>query len=245
VSHTVRRLWALLYGAACHGGFLVAVGLMAVGLFTGMESGLGRLDGRAGLVLNVLLLLQFPLLHSFLLTRRGRGVLGRLAPRELGRSLAPTTYALLAALQIGTTFALWSPTGVTLWRPTGAALVVHSILFAGAWLFLGKALLDAGLGLQTGWIGWSSVWKNGPVRYPGLPTTGLFATCRQPIYLGFALILWTGPTWTLDHLLIALAWSAYCVLGPRLKERRFAQIYGQAFEAYRRKVPYLLPKLFP
>lgn len=238
-----RRAVALGYGVLCHGLFLVAVTLMTCGLATGMQSGFGRLRGGAAVAANTLLLLQFPIVHSLLLTRRGMRSLGRLAPSDVARSMAPTTYAFLAALQIATTFACWSPSGVVLWRPEGVAFAVHLLAFAAAWAFLGKALLDAGLGLQTGWIGWTSVWKGHLPRYPGLPERGLFSCIRQPIYVGFALVLWTGPRWTPDHLAIAIVWSAYCAIGPLHKERRFAALYGEDFEAYRRRVPYLLPKL--
>ena len=238
-----RRALALVYGALCHGLFLFAVTLMAANLWSGMGYGVGPFHGGVAWIANTLLLLQFPLLHSYLLTRSGRRVMGRLAPAQHRGALAPTTYALLAALQIATTFGLWSPSGVVLWEPTGLALALHRAAFVGAWLFLGKALFDAGLGLQTGWIGWSAVWKERSPRYPALPVTGLFRRCRQPIYLGFALVLWTGPAWTPDHLAIAILWGAYCVVGPLHKERRFAALYGKDFEAYRREVPYLVPRL--
>ena len=73
--------------------------------------------------------------------------------------------------------------------------------------------------------------------------TGLFRRSRQPIYLGFAMVLCSGPVWTLDHCVIASAWTTYCVLGPLLKERRFGTRYGADFEAYRRRVPYFFPQL--
>lgn len=68
---------------------------------------------------------------------------------------------------------------------------------------------------------------------------------RQPIYLGFALVLWTAPVWSLDSSLLALAWSGYCVLGPIHKERRFAQRYGSTFATYRARVPYFFPRRTP
>ncbi len=244
MSSLRRRSLALAYGATCHGIFAVAVTAMAVGLYTGMQSGFGRLTGPAAVLANALLLAQFPLLHSWLLTRRGRRSLGALAPRELGSTLSPTTYAITASLQIGATFLLWSPSGVVLWQPPGALAALHAAAFVGAWLFLGKALFDAGLGLQTGWLGWTAAWLGRAPRYPSLPRTGLFKRTRQPIYLGFALLLWTGPVWTLDHLAIAFAWTTYCALGPLHKERRFAAIYGQDFEAYAQEVPYMLPRIY-
>ena len=69
-----------------------------------------------------------------------------------------------------------------------------------------------------------------------------FAACRQPIYLGFALTLWTGPVWTPDRLVLALPWTLYCLVGPLWKERRFAALHGDRFDAYRQRVPYIVPR---
>jgi protein-S-isoprenylcysteine O-methyltransferase Ste14 len=66
---------------------------------------------------------------------------------------------------------------------------------------------------------------------------------RQPIYVAFALTLWTVPVWTPDQLVLALTLTAYCLAAPRLKERRFERRYGERFRAYRQSVPYALPAL--
>ena len=79
--------------------------------------------------------------------------------------------------------------------------------------------------------------------FPAMPTQGLFRLIRQPIYLAFALTLWTVPVWTPDQLLLAICYTAYCLLAPRLKERRFAARYGEQFDRYRATVPYVLPRL--
>jgi protein-S-isoprenylcysteine O-methyltransferase Ste14 len=57
------------------------------------------------------------------------------------------------------------------------------------------------------------------------------------------LTLWTVPVWTPDQLALAVSLTAYCLLAPRLKERRFAARYGERFERYRAEVPYALPTL--
>lgn len=237
---TRRRILALTMGALNHGTFLVAVTAMLFGLFNGLSAGLGRFEGPAAWLANVALVLQFPLLHSFLLTGRGRAFMGRLFGRH-GRTLAPTTYTWSAALQILAVFSLWSPSGTIWWQPHGGWLVAHTLLFASAWVFLLKALHDGGLGLQTGSIGWMALLRGKKPAFPPLPTTGTFAVCRQPIYLGFALTLWTGPVWTPDRLLIAVLWTTYCVVGPRHKERRFLAFHGESFAAYQKRVPYMLP----
>lgn len=236
-----RRLLAVASGVLCHGTFLVAVGSMFLGLYNGLGTGRLHLTGGTRVAVNVLLALQFPLLHSFLLTQRGRALLARALGARHGRTLTPTTYAWSAALQILATFTLWSPSGTVWWEARGPALHAMNLLFAGAWLFLGKALLDGGLGLQTGWIGWTALWRGQRAQFPPLPQHGLFALCRQPIYLGFALTLWTGPVVTPDRLLLAAIWSTYCVLGPMHKERRYLRQHGAAFEFYQRRVPYMLP----
>jgi protein-S-isoprenylcysteine O-methyltransferase Ste14 len=79
--------------------------------------------------------------------------------------------------------------------------------------------------------------------FPDMPTTGLFRLIRQPIYLAFALTLWTVPVWTPDQLMVALTLTAYCLAAPLLKERRFEARYGPRFQEYKGKVPYALPRL--
>jgi protein-S-isoprenylcysteine O-methyltransferase Ste14 len=74
-----------------------------------------------------------------------------------------------------------------------------------------------------------------------MPTRGLFRLVRQPIYVAFAMTLWTVPTWTPDQLLLATTLTLYCLLGPRLKERRFDRIFGADWRAYRARVPYWFP----
>ena len=193
---------------------------------------------------NGALLAQFPLLHSLLLSRRGVGVLARLAPEGMGRRLSTTTFSALAALQLLATFWLWSPSSAGAWRASGAlgiALIAAHVL---AWVFLVVALHDAGLGLQTGWIGWRALLQGREPAYPPMPQRGLFALCRQPIYLGFLLVLWTGPTWSADRLALGGVWGVYCLLAPKLKERRHARIHGEKFADYRRRVPYMIPRMF-
>ena len=115
----MQRALAWVYGLACHAAFAAAVALMIRGLYTGLQSGGGTLTGAAAWAANLLLTLQFPILHSYLLTRRGRRLLARLAPGQLGERLSTTTYAGIASLQLLLVFALWSPTGTVLWSAAG------------------------------------------------------------------------------------------------------------------------------
>ena len=233
---------ALSWGALTHALFALAVVTMWLGLHDGLAGGAGGLEGWPAAAANAALVLQFPLLHSWLLSGRGRALLARAAPLGLGRALAPTTFAATASLQALATFALWSPSGVVLARGDGAASWAWEAAYAASWVFLLRALHDAGPGLQTGFVGWSSVVRGRKPEFGPFPTHGTFACCRQPVYLGFALTLWTGPVHTLDGLALATVWSAYCALGPLHKERRYRAWYGERYAAYQARVPYMFPR---
>jgi protein-S-isoprenylcysteine O-methyltransferase Ste14 len=236
-------LLALFYGVLCHLVFAAAVLAMIVAMFFGMSESLGTVAYPWAILFNAMLILQFPLAHSFLLSKRGRAILARLAPAPHGKTLATTTYAIIASVQLLALFALWTPSGIIWWRAEGAAFAVICTLYATSWLLLIKASYDAGAEVQSGALGWMSLAQNIRPVFPDMPTTGLFRLIRQPIYVAFALTLWTVPVWTPDQLALALSYTAYCLLAPRLKERRFAAIYGDRFEAYRARVPYVIPNL--
>jgi methanethiol S-methyltransferase len=78
--------------------------------------------------------------------------------------------------------------------------------------------------------------------FPDMPQSGLFRIIRQPIYVAFALTLWTVPMWTPDQLVLAVTYTSYCLLAPMLKERRFTTFYGKRFLAYQAQVPYVWPR---
>lgn len=238
---TARTVTALAYALFCHVCFALGVGAMILGMYVGMTRALGTLAAPWSWIANAALLAQFPVLHSVLLSGRGRRILGRLAPGGAGPTLASTTFVIIAGLQLLALFGLWSPSGVVWWRADGTVLVLLTVLYATAWIVLGWSMLSAGLGLQTGTIGWTALLAGRQPRYPPMPQTGLFRLTRQPIYVSFALTLWTVAVWTPDQLVVAVVLTAYCVVAPRFKERRFRRIYGGAFDDYAQRVPYWLP----
>ncbi len=241
ITTGTRKALALSYGTLCHGLFTAGVGMMMFQMYFGLSRCFGGLAPPWSLLANLLLVLQFPLAHSFLLSGRGRRILAKLAPADVAVDLSPTSYVIVASLQVLMLFSLWSPSGIIWWQAEGAALWLLSALYAASWLLLGKAILDAGVALQSGYLGWSSVFRNRKPRYPPMPSTGLFRLCRQPIYLAFALTLWTVPTWTPDQLALAIPLAAYCLIGPLFKEARFSKIFGQAFAEYKAAHPYFVP----
>jgi protein-S-isoprenylcysteine O-methyltransferase Ste14 len=247
VYRSNRTFVALCYGVVCHVChvchvcFALTVLTMMGAMFFGMSRSVGGLANPWSWIANAALLLQFPVLQSALLTTRGRRVITRLAPRGTGSTLATTTYVTIASAQVFMLFALWSPSGIIWWQAHGVALGVMVALYAASWLLLGKAMATAGLSVQTGSLGWTALLRGNKPVYPKMPDTGLFRLTRQPIYVAFALTLWTVATWTPDQLVVALVLTGYCLIGPLFKEARFHRIYGAEFEKYANSVPYWLP----
>ena len=237
-----RIATALVLGAVCHATFALAVGAMIAAMFFGMQHSLGRASWP--MAANAALIVQFPLAHSLLLSRKGQGVLAWIFPAPHGQTLISTTYAIIASAQLFALFALWTPSGIVWWQAEGAAYWALCTAYAASWLLLMKASFDAGVEVQSGALGWLSLLARIRPVYPQMPTRGLFAIIRQPIYVAFALTLWTVPVWTPDQLALAVVLTAYCLIAPRAKERRFAARYGAEFDRYRAAVPYAIPRLW-
>jgi protein-S-isoprenylcysteine O-methyltransferase Ste14 len=236
-----ERCIAIAYGLLCHCAFAIGIGAMIAGIFSGMRLGRGPFTGINAVGWDLLLVAQFVVLHSFLLTPRGRAVLVRLAPGSLGTPLSTTTFALISSLQLLLTFGAWSQLGEIWWEPHGWLRIPIVTAYAASWVFLLKTMSDAGMAVQTGFLGWSAVARGCEPTFGGFQEHGTFRFIRQPVYLAFACTLWTGPVWTPDHMLLAVTWTAYCVLGPLLKERRYMRFYGEEFSSYQKRVPYWLP----
>ena len=107
-----RIVLALAFGAAVHLVFAAAVLAMILAMYFGMSRSLGALPWPYALLANAILLLQFPVVHSLLLTGPGMRWLARLVPGPHGGTLSTTTYAIIASCQLLFLFVFWTPSGV-------------------------------------------------------------------------------------------------------------------------------------
>ena len=239
-----EKVVAVVYGALCHLIFIMAGMTMFWTLLNGFSNSKGTLHFPISLFANLVLLVQFPILHSFLLSNSGKKWLHFLAPSQHGKVLATTVYVTIASCQLLALFVLWSPTNIYIYKLNYPYNIPHICLFLASWGLLTLSSFQAGYKVQTGLLGWTALFRGKKPIYPNMPTHGLFLIIRQPIYLSFCLVLWTSPYMTLDLLLIAISYSIYCYLAPLLKERRFTIIYGEAFIKYKKAVPYFFPRIF-
>jgi protein-S-isoprenylcysteine O-methyltransferase Ste14 len=105
----------------------------------------------------------------------------------------------------------------------------------------GLALVVCGLGLRS--------WAAGTLRKGrALTTTGPYALCQHPLYLG-SLLLMAGFCVLVHH--VRGAWPALggvllvYLLTMRREERRLARRYGEEWAAYAERTPHLIPRRLP
>lgn len=78
---------------------------------------------------------------------------------------------------------------------------------------------------------------------PGFQTPSLYRYLRHPMQAGFLIAFWATPLMTEGHLVFALATTIYILVALQLEERDLIRVFGKRYEAYRKRVPMLVPKL--
>jgi protein-S-isoprenylcysteine O-methyltransferase Ste14 len=166
--------------------------------------------------------------------------------RPPGRTTGAANKVLRAPIQLAFGI-LWIGMCVILWRPVP---LVFSTWVRAIALILGVSLAFPGLALY--WWGAATL---GEMYKPAsalgvqlnvehrLVTHGPFALVRHPLYLGLQLAAFGGllifRTWTL--VFVAANFLAL-ILRARREEQALAAEFGEAWEAYARRVPGWIPR---
>ena len=79
---TENKSLAIAYGLVCHGIFLLAGAVMFLTILTGFQYSVGPFQGFMAIAINFLLLIQFPIGHSFFLSKSGMKILEIFAPEK-------------------------------------------------------------------------------------------------------------------------------------------------------------------
>ncbi len=107
-------------------------------------------------------------------------------------------------------------------------LLLDSINQTGALRFIGIA---QAFGLETG---------NKPLP---LVERGMYRYVRHPIYTTMFVAMWLMPVMSWNLLALAIGVSVYNIIGAQLEERKLRAEFGNAYEAYSKKTPFLIPGL--
>jgi len=190
------------------------------------------------LLINALLLGLFAIQHSVMARPAFKRWWTRFVPQPVERS----TYVLLASLALLLLFWQWRPMTGVVWNVENT--VGHYILWA--LFFLGWATVLVGTFLINHFdlFGLRQVYlyrRGEEYTELGFRTPFLYKVVRHPIMLGFIIAFWATPHMTVEHLVFAIATTAYILIAIQLEERDIKSIHGTAYEEYRQRVSMLLP----
>ncbi|MFI4903025.1 MAG: methanethiol S-methyltransferase [Burkholderiales bacterium] len=238
----LKRSFALIYGAACYALFVVTF-LYAVGFVGDFivprsidSTPLG--DFWSSLGIDFALLALFAVQHSGMARKGFKRWLTRFVAEPIERS----TYVLASSAALIVLFAFWQPLGGVLWSvedPLAVGLLRG--LCAAGWL---TVLAATFLINHFDLFGLRQVWlyaRSQPYRPLEFRTPGLYRLIRHPLYFGFIVAFWATPTMTVAHLVFALATTIYILIAIQLEERDLVANLGEAYRAYRRQVPMIVP----
>lgn len=239
MQRSLTMLIAILCYFAFFFSFLYLVGFVAgyPALPTHVDKGLAAAPVAAA-VIDVLLIALFGLQHS-LMARPGFKVRW-FVPAPLERSV----FCLATAIVLTLLFVFWHPLTATVWNvadPLGRAILWalfaagFGIVFVSTWLINHFELF----GLTQAWTHF-----RGHEPQPIAFRTPLFyRLVRHPIYLGFLLAFWATPHMSAGHLLLAVGFTIYILIGIRYEERDLIAHFGETYAQYRRRVGMVLPWL--
>ena len=153
----------------------------------------------------------------------------------------PALYAIASGLALVAVVLLWQPSDVRLLTLTGPSrLVAHGFSVAAlglfVWGFVSLRSFDPlGLAPLAGHL------RARPSQPCGFVVRGAYRFVRHPLYLAVIVLIWFCPDVTADRLLFNVLWTAWIVAGTVLEEADLTAEFGEAYRAYRRDVPMLLP----
>jgi len=237
----MKRIVAFAYGVIAYVVFL-ATYVYAVG-FVGNIGVPKSLDSAptaplaVSLAINIGLLALFALQHSIMARSWFKSALTRLIPQSAERS----TYVLASSVALILLFWQWRPLGGVVWSIEDEAFRTAAYLaFAFGWLLV---LVTTFLINHFDVFGLRQVWvyllgrRYEPLTFG---TPGVYRYVRHPLYLGWLFAFWATPTMTMTHLLFATVTTAYILVAIQLEERDLVRAHPE-YEAYRRRVPMIVP----
>ena len=233
----------MLVALACYAVFFAAFLYLVgwVGAFdfmpTSVDKGLAAPMGTA-VVVNIALIVLFGLQHSVMARPAFKANWTKVVPPPIERSI----YLLSTVVALYLLFAFWHPIEGVLWSVQNETIrLAIWVLFFIGWgiLFIATWLLNHFelFGLQQAWLH-----LRGKDAAPMKMRTPLFyKAVRHPIYTGFFIAFWATPNMTYSHLLAAVGFTVYIMVGIAYEERDLLASFGEEYREYQRKVGAFIP----
>ena len=213
---------AYLIGLAGAGVFFAYV----VGTGTGFWPPAPAKTAYQSISFNLPLLILFACQHSGMARQAVKQRLG-----SLGRSI----YVATSGLVVGALTLMWQPIpGEPIWHGPLWIAVISLLAAVGIGGFCSCFDHATFFGLTQAWTGQAEM--------PGqLCTDGPYRYVRHPLMLGLLVAIWAQPIMPRELLMMNAGMTCYVLVAIRLEERDLARQFGAEYEAYRRRVPMLIP----
>jgi methanethiol S-methyltransferase len=233
------------YAALVYAAFLAVLGY-SIGFFAdaGVPKGIDagpRSPWPLAVAIDLLLLSLFAVQHTVMARPWFKRRWTRLVPAPAERA----TFVLCASLLLALLFWLWRPVRGTVWHLRGPAAGALIGLYAIGWVVaVGSTFMINHFdlfGLRQAYLHA----RGAAYRPPPFTERALYRWVRHPLMTGFVILFWAAPAMTAGHLLFAATATGYILLGIRFEERDLGRDLGQPYRAYQRRVPALIPALWP
>ena len=194
--------------------------------------------GAPAALMNLALLALFGIQHSIMARPAFKRALTRVIPEAAERS----TYVLATVICLLLLYVYWIPMPGVVWSVSSPlwAGALTALFFAGpAIVLVSSFLIDHFelFGIRQGWASF----QGKPMPAQEFRTPALYRLVRHPIYFGLLLTFWMTPLMSVGHLLLAVVWTAYTLIGVGYEERDLSRAFGEKYRAYADTTPMILP----
>ena len=243
LTSLAKRLGFLAYGVVSYSigvAALVAWILTMLGVLRFSGGPVGELATGPAFALDLALLVAFGLQHSIMArpTWKARWL------RVVGPALERPTYMLATGLVLLPALWLWQPMPTVVWafeHPVAIGAAYAVAVSAWTYLFVASFAIDHFelFGLRQVW----SFFVGRPMAPVQFRERWMYRFDRHPIMSGALLGMWVTPTMTLGHLVFAIGFSLYIVVGVFFEERSMLAQWGARYEDYCDRVGTIVPRL--
>lgn len=238
----MKKASILLYGLLAYfmffGAFLYLIGfLLGVVVPKDINSG-QQVDLTSSFIVNLGFILVFAIQHTVMARTGFKRWWSKIIPASIERS----TFVLVTSLILIAMFYFWKPLPASIWKiESGVGQVLMYLIAAIGWgiVFISTFLINHFdlFGLRQVYFAFRGK-EYSPVP---LKVISFYRLVRHPLMFGFLLAFWATPDMTLGHLVFALGFTIYILVGVQFEERTLMGEFGSEYENYRASTPSLIP----
>jgi protein-S-isoprenylcysteine O-methyltransferase Ste14 len=188
---------------------------------------------------NLSLVTAFAVQHTVMARSGFKQWLAHYIPAAAERS----TFVLATSLVLAALCYFWRPLPEIVWQVDSALLagLLWAVCAAG-WLlvFASSYMIDHYdlFGLRQAWLHF----RLREYTHSPLVVRWMYKYVRHPLMLGLLLGIWSNPTMTQGHLLLAVGLTVYIFIGIGYEERDLVRYLGMPYRRYQQTVPRLFPR---